>query len=84
MKTIAAREAKSRFSMLLDDAQREPVVIQQEGHAVAVVLSMTEYARLEALEDAYWLARAREAEAEGYLGAAEGEQMLRELLDAPD
>jgi len=82
MKTLAAREAKNSFGVLLDTAQREPVTIQKKGRSVAVILSMDEYERLQALEDAYWVARAKEAELEGYLGAGEGERLLQELLDA--
>lgn len=56
--TVAAGDAKNRFGELLDTAQREPVVIQKHGRAVAVVLSAEEYARFEALEDASWRERA--------------------------
>ncbi len=40
MKTIAATEAKNRFGAVLDDAQREPIVIRKQDRDVAVVLSM--------------------------------------------
>ena len=46
MKTVAATEAKNRLGAILDDAQREPVVIRREDRDVAVVLSMAEYERL--------------------------------------
>jgi PHD/YefM family antitoxin component YafN of YafNO toxin-antitoxin module len=46
MKTVAATEAEKRLGAILDDAQREPVVIQRQDRDVAVVLSMTEYERL--------------------------------------
>lgn len=82
MKTIAAREAKNNFGVLLDTAQREPVTIEKKGRPVAVVLSIDEYQRLEALENAYWTERAEAAEAEGYLGADEGEKMLQDVLSA--
>ena len=54
MKTIAAKDAKNGFGRMLDIAQREPVTIEKHGRAVAVVLSLEEYQRLEALDDAYW------------------------------
>jgi prevent-host-death family protein len=46
MKTVSATEAKNRFGAVLDDAQREPVVISKQDRDVAVVLSMAEYERM--------------------------------------
>ena len=68
MKTLAASTAKNSFGILLDSAQQEPVTLTKKGRAVAVVLSVAEYERLEALEDAYWRERAHTAECEGYAG----------------
>ncbi len=59
MKTIAAKDAKNGFGRMLDAVQREPVTIEKHGRAVAVVLSLEEYQRLEALDDAWWAARAQ-------------------------
>ena len=50
MATIAAREAKTRFGALLDNAQREPVSIEKHGRRVAVMLSATEYDELMAMK----------------------------------
>ncbi|QNT68369.1 type II toxin-antitoxin system Phd/YefM family antitoxin [Defluviicoccus vanus] len=50
MRTMAALEAKNRFGELLDTAQREPVMIEKHGRAVAVMLSAEEYKELEALK----------------------------------
>ena len=46
MKTVAATEAKNRLGAILDDAQREPVVIRRQDRDIAVVISMAEYERL--------------------------------------
>jgi prevent-host-death family protein len=46
MKTIQATEAKNRLGAVLDDAQREPVVIRRQDRDIAVVLSMADYERL--------------------------------------
>ena len=46
MKTVAATEAKNRLGAVLDDAQREPVVIRRQDRDIAVVLSMADYERL--------------------------------------
>ena len=84
VKTVAAKEAKQGFGQLLDDAQREPVRIERNGRPVAVVLSTADFERFEALEDAYWIARAKEAEKEGFLGAEAGEKLINDLLNAKD
>ena len=46
MKTIAATEAKNRLGAILDEAQREPIVIRRQDRDIAVVLSMADYERL--------------------------------------
>jgi prevent-host-death family protein len=46
MKKIAATEAKNRLGAILDDAQREPVIIQRQDRDVAVVLSMAHFERM--------------------------------------
>jgi prevent-host-death family protein len=46
MKTVAATEAKNRLGAILDEAQREPIVIRRQERDIAVVLSMADYERL--------------------------------------
>ena len=46
MKEIAARDAKNRFSHLLDTAQSAPVRVTRKGRAVGVMMSMQQYERL--------------------------------------
>jgi prevent-host-death family protein len=46
MKRISATEAKNRLGAILDDAQRQPVVIRRQQRDIAVVLSMADYERL--------------------------------------
>lgn len=48
MKTVAATEAKNRLGSILDEAQREPIVIRRQDRDIAVVLSMADYERLRA------------------------------------
>jgi len=50
MKKIASTKAKSNFGELLDTAQREPVTIEKQGRAVAVVVSIEEYNATELLK----------------------------------
>ena len=46
MKEIPAREAKNRFGLFLDAAQRVPVRVTKNGRAVGVMMSVTHYERL--------------------------------------
>ena len=46
MKRVAATAAKNRLGAILDEAQREPIVIQRQDRDVAVVLSMAEFERI--------------------------------------
>lgn len=84
MLILPAAEAKNNFGKMIDTAQREPITIEKKGRAVAVVLSMEEYAKLEALETEYWVKRALEASKEGYVGQEESDKLIQELLNAKD
>lgn len=46
MKRVAATEAKNRLGAILDEAQREPIVIRRQDRDIAVVMSMADYERL--------------------------------------
>ena len=46
MKRVPVTEAKDQLGAILDDAQREPVVIRRQDRDIAVVLSMADYERL--------------------------------------
>lgn len=50
MKTMPAAQAKTKFGFLIDTAQREPVTISKKGRPVAVMMSMQEYEKHEALK----------------------------------
>lgn len=52
MITISSNAAKQSFGRVLDDAQREPVMIQKHNRAAAVILSIAEYERLRGLNTA--------------------------------
>lgn len=66
MKTFGAKEAKDGFGKLLDAAQKEPVTIEKKGRAVAVLVSLDEYARLESLEDAHWVKKLKRPLKKGF------------------
>ncbi len=83
MQTVSANEAKARFGAVIEQVQREPVMITRHGRASAVVLSATEYEHLtgllESLEDHYWFERAREAEKDGFCGVEESQSFIASL-----
>src|SRR5262249_16490363 len=79
MKTVAATEAKNRLGAILDEAQREPIVIRRQDRDIAVVLSMADYERLRAGNIQAFLDLRKEIAAEA---AAKGltEKRLGQLL----
>jgi prevent-host-death family protein len=74
MKTFTAAKAKNNFGLLLDTAQREPVVITKNDRPVGVLLSLQDF------EDRIWAERAEEAHKEGYLGPDESEAFVNALI----
>jgi Antitoxin Phd_YefM, type II toxin-antitoxin system len=46
MQAISATDSKLKLTTLLNQAQREPVMIRENHRDVAVMLSVTEYRRL--------------------------------------
>ncbi len=82
MKTITATECKTRLGEYLETVRTEPISIEKTGRAVAVLISRADYDRLTALENAYWLERAKEAEASGYIGSEKSMELLQEGLNA--
>jgi len=83
MKRVPATEAKNRLGAILDDAQREPVVIRRHDRDIAVVLSMADYERLRAGNIEAFLELRKQVAAEA---AARGltEGRLKKLLARDD
>ncbi len=75
MKTTAT-EIKNHFSEYLEGSLSEPVIIERSGRSIAVMLSMKEYERLMATDDAYWAKKALKAEKAGYIGQKDSEYNL--------
>ncbi len=46
MKSIGEAEAQARLDEVLEESQRQPIVITRQGRDTAVVVSATEYERL--------------------------------------
>ena len=80
MITFAAKQAKDSFGLLLDTSQREPVCIQKKNRGVAVVLSVHEYDRLEAIEEAWWASKADASVKKGFIGTKASEKLLSDIL----
>jgi antitoxin Phd len=47
VRVISATEAKQSLGLMIDTAQREPVIIQRQHRDVAVLLSMHDYEQLQ-------------------------------------
>ena len=77
MKTVSATDAKTRFGQYLERVNSEPVTIEKNNRSVAVLISHDEYERLTALENAYWLAQAMQAEQSGYIGVEKSMDLLK-------
>jgi PHD/YefM family antitoxin component YafN of YafNO toxin-antitoxin module len=64
MRRVSARDFKMQFDEFIDLVRDEPIEVLRGGKVVGAFVSTEEYAHLERLDDAYWAARARAAEAE--------------------
>ena len=82
MTTITSKDAQNKFGQLIESAQREPVSITRRDRRVAVVVSGERYDQLEALEDAVWAARAREAAKTGFASPEESMGFIQRMLNA--
>lgn len=82
MLTVAATDVKNRFGQIIDQARKEPVMVQSHGRDSVVILDHEEFARLRRLEDSYWGVRAMEAAKSGFLTPEETMQRLQQRLAA--
>lgn len=80
MKTASATDVKNHFGEYLQSSLKEPLVIEKTGRPVAVMISMEDYERLQALEDAYWIRKAEEARSEGMLGVTATKKFIASKL----
>lgn len=81
--TFTARDAKTRFGEVLDEALAHPVGITRHERLTAYVVSKRDYdalvGRVRELEDLLWLARAEAARAEGFASEGEVKAVLAKL-----
>ena len=80
---LAASEVKQRLGQYITYALTEPVVIEKSGRPAVVMLSIAEYERLQALDDAYWGEKAKQALEGGLVGNEQTLRRLQARIDAP-
>jgi len=80
MKSVNEAQLEEQFAEMLDEVQRQPIVIRRKDREIAILLSMAEYERLRMAAISQFLALrndvAREASAAGLT-----EDRLSELLN---
>lgn len=81
MKKVAATEAKNRLGAILDDAQREPVIIQRQERDVAVVVSMAEFERMRGANVAAFLEASKAVAAEAKTKGLTSKKLASLLAD---
>jgi antitoxin Phd len=68
---VNATEMKQRLGQYLDYALAGPVMVEKSGRPSVVLISVEEYERLCAFEDAFWAQKAKEAEKAGWASQEE-------------
>lgn len=79
MKTVSDTEATKRLDAILDEAQREPIVIRRQDRDMAVILSVGEYERLRAASVQAFLDLRNQVAAEAVANGL-SEQRVADLL----
>jgi prevent-host-death family protein len=78
--TFTARDAKTRFGEVLDEALGQPVGITRHDRLTAYVVSKRDFEaltnRVRELEDQLWLAKANAAREEGFASQSEVAALL--------
>ncbi len=81
MKRVAATEAKNRLGAILDEAQREPIVIRRQDRDIAVVMSMTDYERLKSGNVRAFLELRNEVAGQAAAAGLTEDRLARLLID---
>src|SRR5947207_10661790 len=81
--TFSARDAKTRFGELLDEALGRPVGITKHDRLTAYVVSKRDFesmlASIEELRDQLWLAKAELARKEGFVEPSRADALLNDF-----
>lgn len=82
METLTSNQAKTQFGDLLLKVQRNPVEISRNGKPVAVMLSMEDYAALEALKMAQLQQKILRAKTDMQTGKThDGDTLLQAMIE---
>jgi antitoxin Phd len=84
VKIVSATEIKNRLGQYLARTAVEPLAIEKNGRAVAVLLSFEEYELLQRSDDFFWGQAARAAEAEGFLSVEDSLKYLQDGASSED
>ena len=85
MESLSASDAKREFGELLIKAQHGPVGINKNGKPIAVMLSATEYAKIEIIREQLLKEAIQEGIADLHAGRiSEGEAVLKRLRGKVD
>ena len=79
MVEVTSTELQTKTGFVIDRALREPIKVTRNKRAVAVMLSSEEFARLEAIEDAYWGEAAKMAALSGSVEKEKIQEILERL-----
>jgi prevent-host-death family protein len=83
MRTVDAAEAQARLDEILEDAQRQPIVIRRQGKDVAAMVSITDYERLRLANIQSFFDLRKEVAGEATMSGLTDER-LAELLSVRD
>jgi PHD/YefM family antitoxin component YafN of YafNO toxin-antitoxin module len=77
LRKVNATDFKMHFGDFVDLVRNEPIEVLRGSKSVGVFVSPDEYEHLQCLDDAYWVARASAAEAQGrWIGHKEALRLL--------
>ena len=86
--TFSAKDAKTRFGELLDEALGRPVGITKHGRLTAYLVSKRDFEamvrKIRELEDQLWLASADAARKEGFVGSDRVDALLSDFRNVED
>jgi prevent-host-death family protein len=80
MKAIDEAEAQMRLDEVIEEAQRQPVVIRRQGRDAAVIVSMADYERVRVTNIQSFLQVRKEITEEAAKGGLTEEQLI-ELIE---
>jgi prevent-host-death family protein len=85
METLTSNQAKTQFGDLLLKVQRNPIEISRNGKPIAVMLSIEDYAALEALKLQQLQQKVQRADADLMAGRThDGDALLLALIAGND